>query len=568
MRRAGAPRLAAPSGRSWAVYSCTLAVACTSPPHHPTPPRPGAEIKGGQTAMAWSEPWPAPAMVAVAGGSQESPRAGSCLHSASAAAMWGHGTGSGASPGRASAGAAAPAMALSALSCTDSSPGLPRFDLYRSSRPVCSHLCLSSCRGRGASGSRSLAAPRWHMGSRWATAPALVQSLHQSPAGPKPPRADEGPAESLGSLLEGSPHPRACTQNCTFFPIHRTMATPEHSGGCVGAQHPAQLPHPPTPPPQTARASRIQGHGSPWHKSLRLPLSCPGDTAQSPKAPQPLASSLGMLGPPPGSSTGFRYMERPHLPVSRWGWSWLRCDHSLPRSLHGREHRAAATRLLPGVPCSQSTGQRVLSGASSEERQAKRSFCSISGWLLGPNILARPLKTEEIREQKELMETPGPDDALILGNLPNSLTALHPCPTGCSPLPQTLCQGLYVAPSFHPTRHCRVHRLLRFLPPTSACPQVCKRLLFPSRSSPAAHSRRAAAAQLPNLKPQRRSFCSGSPRARQPRSRRKLLLGRSRSRVGRGHPHSSPEGLQGKQYPRVNIPVRPADLEMQPRRFV
>lgn len=159
------------------------------------------------------------------GGSEESPRAGSCLHSASAAAMWGHGTCVGASPGRASDGAAAPAMALSALSCADSSPGLPRFDLYCSSRPVCSHLCLLSCRGMGALGSRSLAAPRWHMGSRWAPAPALVQSLHHSPVGPKPPCADQGPAESLGTprdplyLAGGQPSPSS---------LHPELHLPPH----------------------------------------------------------------------------------------------------------------------------------------------------------------------------------------------------------------------------------------------------------------------------------------------------------------------------------------------------
>lgn len=49
----------------------------------------------------------------------------------------------------------------------------------------------------------------------------------------------------------------------------------EHPGGCVGAQHPAQL----RVSPNAACAPSRWEHGSWWYKSLCLPLCCPGDTA-------------------------------------------------------------------------------------------------------------------------------------------------------------------------------------------------------------------------------------------------------------------------------------------------
>lgn len=162
-------------------------------------------------------------------------------------------------------------------------------------------LSAPICVCHAAEGCKCWARAAWQLcAGTWAAAgqaaPPLVQSLLCSSAGPKPLCIDQGPAENQGlgepwqvggspetpsALLGDGPHPQACTQNCTFFPIHRTVTAPEHSGDCVGAQHPAQLPFPPI----LTHAPSRQGCGSQWYKSFWLPLSCPGYTAQSLMAP-------------------------------------------------------------------------------------------------------------------------------------------------------------------------------------------------------------------------------------------------------------------------------------------
>ena len=192
--------------------------------------------------------------------------------------------------------------------------------------------------------------------------------------------------ETPSALLEDGPCPRASTQNCTFFPIHRTTATLDHPGGCVGAWCPAQLLIPPKP---TCGPSR-QGHGSQRCKSLWLPLSCPGDTAQSPMAPTGSPSSLGMPGTLPGWSTGFPYMRKSHLPMSHWGWSWIQYDHLLLRSLAG-EHWAVATPCYSGPPPAKAPAGRPL-WREQQGVMGDGSSHGTPGWPLAPNILARPLE--------------------------------------------------------------------------------------------------------------------------------------------------------------------------------
>lgn len=162
------------------------------------------------------------------------------------------------------------------------------------------------------------------------------------------------------------------------------------------------------------------------------------------------------------------------------------------------------------------------------------------------------------------------------GNLPNSQyhTPFHPC--GCSPLPQPLCQGLCMAPSFHPRRCWGVHQLRCFLVPPSP-PPLCNPL------SPAVH-----AAALPQLKlspppaqskRQLRSRCSNRsegapapqpPRARQPpcrRSFRRAAAGAAQAAAPGPAPTQLPgrvTGTWGKQNPGVNAQIHPTDLEMQP----
>lgn len=174
------------------------------------------------------------------------------------------------------------------------------------SAPICVCRATERCECRARAAWQLCAGTRAAAGQ---AAPALVQSLLRSSAGPKPPCVDQGPAESQGlgepwqvggsletpsALLGVGPHPRACTQNCTFSPIRRTMRAPEHPGGCVGARHPAQLPI----SPQPTRAPSRQGHGSQWYKSFWLPVSYPGDIAQSPMAPQRLPQQSGHVRSP------------------------------------------------------------------------------------------------------------------------------------------------------------------------------------------------------------------------------------------------------------------------------
>lgn len=263
-------------------------------------------------------------------------------------------------------------------------------------------------------------------------------------------------------------------------------------------------------------------------------------------------SSLGMLGPLPRWSTGFRCMERPPLPMSHQGWSWHRGDRSLLHSLHGNTG-------LWQPPCSQGSSPAKAPGrgvSAAGERQATGSSCNNPAWLPAPNI-SGPWRTEVIREKKDVMETPRPDDAVSPGKPPQQ-PAQHtiPAPGDAVPSHGPSAKGSMWLPASTQgdagdfTSSCcfLVPPSPILLPSAAARPQVCKLLLSPQLklSPPQAQSKRQLSSPCSN-------HSEGAPAPAAP-ARPAAAVPQEAAAVPEQelchgqlpavHPHSSPGGLQ------------------------
>lgn len=251
-----------------------------------------------------------------------------------------------------------------------------------------------------------------------------------------------------------------------------------------------------SPSPPNTRVPSRQGHSSWWARSLWLPLSCSGDTAESQWHPTAAAAFWTCWIPLPRWSPAFCYMEWPRLPMS----PWLQCSTCLPMACTGAP---GCCNPLAG------TGQGVLSGGSRGESQASRS--SAASQHPGTRHIGRgSWRTEEIRAMK-------PQGQMMLsapGNSPRAGATPMPAPWDAAP-PGTLCHRSH-PPISHPRQCWGVQQLEQVGDPTphSNLPPPGPRapLLPPLQLHP--HSDQALA-QRPRLQEQQQLLL-GSPQGLQP----------------------------------------------------
>lgn len=274
-----------------------------------------------------------------------------------------------------------------------------------------------------------------------------------------------------------------------------------------------------SPSPPNTRVPSKQGYGPWWARSLWLPLSCSGDTAESQWHPTAAAAFWTCWIPLPRWSPAFCYMEWPHLPVS----PWLQCSTCLPTDCTGAP--GCCNPLVPkGLPAAQALGKESsLEGAEGKARPR--------GPQQHPSIQAHwPWLLEDWRNQGD--ETPRPDDAVSPREQPRGMQPLQG-PSATDPTLPSLTHGS--AGEFSSSS-----RLVTPLPILTSHPQAHGPPSCPRCSS--THAQTKPWLSVPGSKSSS-SSCWAAPRALQPLPEQEPCPGPAPSCA----PTQPPGGLQARR---------------------